>query len=364
MASKKAINSVVLGSIVAVIVVGYIMMNYTPMGTTSGEDKSFDIVAFQWGFEPQFIEVNQGDHVTLNLATDDVAHGITIDEYQINEPIMVEKNEKVEFIADKPGTFEFYCSIPCGAGHDEQHGFLVVKDPQELEPDTTILTSTKSDEGITVDGIIDDKWNDVAEVIFSTLYVHENRQVISKSLNDGEKIYFLLRWQDDDANNDGKTETDRIALGFDISGNSDIAMGAAGVPHVTVPQRTIGEGVVDIWHWKAFDSHTESPNVIDDEFAGPFEQLKDHYYRDDDNNQGGNNDLTAAGVYDSEAREWVVEVSRSLNTEDIEVPGFGMMDRQFSVGNEYKIGFAIWDGGQGETAGNHAVTEWGKLKVE
>lgn len=364
MVNKKTINSIVLGSVVAVIVVGYIMMTYTPMGATSGEDKSFDITAFQWGFEPQFIEVNKGDHVTLNLVTDDVAHGIAINEYQINEPIMVEKDAKVEFTADKPGTFEFYCSVPCGAGHAEQGGFLIVKDPSAPEPEKVILTSVKSDGGITVDGTIDDKWNDISEVVFSTVYVHENRQVVAKSLNDGEKIYFLLRWQDDDANNDGTTETDRIALGFDISGNSDIAMGAAGVPHVTIPQRTIGEGVVDIWHWKAFDSHTKSPNVVDDEFAGPFEQLKDHYYRDDDDNQGGENNLTAIGVYDSTTNEWVVEVSRSLLTEDIEVPRFGMMDKQFTVGEKYKIGFAIWDGGQGETAGNHAVTDWGVLKID
>jgi DMSO reductase family type II enzyme heme b subunit len=364
MVSKKAVNSTVLGSVVLVIVAGYFLMNYSPMGTIVGEDKDFEIASFQWGFEPQFIEVNQGDHVTLTLTSDDVAHGIAIDEYQINEPVLPGQMTEMEFIADKPGVFHYYCSVPCGAGHDEQGGYMIVKDPTEPEVEITTLISTKTDVEIVIDGIIDDEWNNAPEEIFSTLYVHENRQVIAKSLNDGEKIYFLLRWQDDDANNDGKTETDRIALGFDISGNSDIAMGAAGVPHVKVPQRTIGEGIVDIWHWKAFDSHTESPNVIDDEFAGPFEQLKDHYYRDDDDNQGGNNDLFAVGVYDSDAGEWIVEVSRFLITDDTEVPEFGMMDKQFTIGNEYKIAFAIWDGGQGETAGDHAVTEWGKLKVE
>ncbi|KFM19712.1 Nitrous-oxide reductase protein [Marine Group I thaumarchaeote SCGC AAA799-P11] len=362
MVSKKSINSTVVGSVVAVIVIGFVMMNYTPMGGISGETKSFDIVSFQWGFEPQFIEVNKGDHVTLNLKTDDVPHGIAIEEYQINEPIMIEKDGKLEFVADKPGTFEFYCSIPCGAGHAEQGGFLIVRDPSE--PETKLLTSIKSDGGIIVDGIVDEKWNKVSETIFPTVYVHENREVKAKSLNDGERIYFLLRWYDDDANDNGTTETDRIALGFDISGDSDIAMGAAGVPHIKIPQRTIGDGVVDIWHWKAFDSHTESPNVIDDEFAGPFEQLKDHYYRDDDNNQGGENDLIATGVYDMNAKEWTVEISRLLVTGDTDVPGFGMTDKQFAVGNEYKIGFAIWDGGQGETAGEHAVTDWGVLKID
>lgn len=364
MPSKKAINIAVVSSVVVVIAVGYVMMNYSPIGTVTGEDVEIDVTSFQWGFEPQFIKVNKGDHVTLKLSTDDVPHGIAIDEYQINEPIMTEEDSEVEFLADKEGTYRFYCSIPCGEGHSEQGGYLIVKDPAKPEPETQVIISKTTDNEIIIDGMVDDEWNKSTESIFTTTIVHENRQIFAKSLHDDNNIYFLLRWQDDAPNNDSTTETDRIALGFDISGGSDIAMGAAGVPHVTVPQRTIGEGVVDIWHWKAFDSHTKSPNVIDDEFAGPFEQLKDHYYRDDDNNQGGENNLAAVGVYDPTTSEWVVEVSRSLLTEDIKVPGFGMMDKQFTVGEEYKIGFAIWDGGQGETAGNHAVTDWGVLKID
>lgn len=364
MPSKKTINSTILGSVVGVIVIGYVLMNYSPVGTVQGQDIEVNIKSFQWGFEPQFIEVNKNDHVTLKLSSDDVAHGIAIDEYQINEPIIPGQMSEVEFIADKPGTFHFYCSVPCGPGHNEQGGYITVKDPSEPEPELSTVTSSQTEEKITIDGVVDEEWNKVTESIFSTLYVHEDRQIFVKSLNDGERIYFLLRWQDDDANNDGATETDRIALGFDISGNSDIAMGAAGVPHVSVPQRTIGQGVVDIWHWKAFDSHTESLNIIDDEFAGPFEQLKEHYYRDDDSNQGGENDISAVGAYDEESQEWVVEISRSFVTGDDKVEGFGMIDKQFAAGDEYKIAFAVWDGGQGETAGNHAVTDWGMLKVE
>lgn len=364
MVSKKAINTAVLGSVIVVIVSGYFMMNYTPIGTSLGEHKEIDAVSFQWGFEPQFIEVNKGDHVKLKITSDDVAHGIGIDEYQIDEPILPGQTTEIEFIADKEGTFDFYCSVPCGEGHHEQGGILIVKDPLEPEPELSIITSIKSDVEITVDGIIDEEWNNAQESIFTTVYGKQGRQISVKSLHDGQKIFLLLRWQDDKPNNDGTTETDRIALGFDISGNSDIAMGAAGVPHVTAPQRTIGEGTVDIWHWKAFDSHTESQNIIDDEFAGPFEQLKEHYYRDDDNVHGGENNLVASGVYDSDSKEWIVEISRILVTEDNEVEGFGVIDKQFDVDDEYKIAFAVWDGGKGETAGGHAVTEWGMMRIE
>lgn len=364
MPSKKAINTAVLGSVVAVIIVGYFLMNYTPVGTNTGEDVEIDVTAFQWGFEPQFITVNKGDHVTLKLSTDDVPHGIAIDDYNVNEPIMIEGDSEAEFLADKEGTYRFYCSIPCGEGHSQQGGYLIVKDPTKPEPETSIITSKTTDNEITLDGEIDDEWSKATESIFTTTIVHENRQIFAKSLHNDSNVYFLLRWQDDAPNNDGTTETDRIALGFDISGDSDIAMGAAGVPHVTAPQQTIGQGTVDIWHWKAFDSHTETANVIDDEFAGPFKQLKEHYYRDDDDKHGGDNQIRAFGVYDSESKEWIVEISRSLTTSDNNIGEFGTIDKQFETGKEYKIAFAVWDGDKGETAGKHAVTDWGILKIE
>lgn len=364
MASKKAINTAVLGSVVAVIIVGYFLMNYTPIGNVTGNDVNVDVNAFQWGFEPQFIKVNKGDHVTLKLSTDDVPHGFAIDSYQINEPILIEEDSEVEFLADQEGTFRFYCSIPCGEGHSQQGGYIIVQDPEKPEVEAPIILSEKTDRKIAIDGMIEDEWSKAEQSVFTTTIVHENRKIFAKSLHDENNIYFLLRWQDGTQNNDGTTETDRIALGFDISGNSDIAMGAAGVPHVSVPQRTIGQGTVDIWHWKAFDGHTETPNIVDDEFAGPFEQLKDHYYRDDDNLHGGSNNLFAHGVYDADSQEWIVEISRSLTTEDTNLQEFGTIDKQFEVNGEYKIAFAVWDGGKEETAGRHAVTDWGMLKIQ
>lgn len=33
----------------------------------------------------------------------------------------------VEFVADKSGTFPFYCNVFCGGGHKEMQGKLIVK---------------------------------------------------------------------------------------------------------------------------------------------------------------------------------------------------------------------------------------------
>ena len=68
MASKKAINNTIIGSVVAVIVIGYVLMNYSPVGNVQGQDIELDVSSFQWGFEPQFIKVNKDDHVKIGRA--------------------------------------------------------------------------------------------------------------------------------------------------------------------------------------------------------------------------------------------------------------------------------------------------------
>jgi len=88
--------------------------------------KEFDIVAKQWEFVPNTITVNEGDLVKLTLTTADVTHGFTIPEYGINERIEPGQTVKIEFKADKKGTFEFFCSVPCGSGHSKMTGKLVV----------------------------------------------------------------------------------------------------------------------------------------------------------------------------------------------------------------------------------------------
>ena len=57
----------------------------------------------------------------------DVAHGFSLLDFNVNENLEPGKEITVEFIADKKGTFTFYCSVPCGANHKEMKGKLIVK---------------------------------------------------------------------------------------------------------------------------------------------------------------------------------------------------------------------------------------------
>ena len=110
--------------------------NVPPKETTPAENpasadqesvKEFTMTAKRFEFNPGSIVVNQGDHVILHITALDVPHGFAIQEYGINEPLPVGKQVDIDFVADKKGTFTFYCSVPCGSGHRSMKGELVVE---------------------------------------------------------------------------------------------------------------------------------------------------------------------------------------------------------------------------------------------
>ena len=89
--------------------------------------KEFKLIARQWEFEPSTIEVNLGDTVKLSVESIDVTHGLSLSQFGVNEVLNPGKTVEIEFIADKAGTFSFFCSVQCGKGHASMEGTLVVK---------------------------------------------------------------------------------------------------------------------------------------------------------------------------------------------------------------------------------------------
>jgi nitrous-oxide reductase len=57
----------------------------------------------------------------------DATHGFALGGYNINLSIEPGETGVVEFVADKPGVFPFYCSEFCSALHLEMAGYLLVK---------------------------------------------------------------------------------------------------------------------------------------------------------------------------------------------------------------------------------------------
>jgi cytochrome c oxidase subunit 2 len=90
--------------------------------------KAFTVVAKRFAFEPSTITVRQGDTVKITASSADVAHGFALPDFNVNlrlEPGA--RPQTVTFVADKKGTFTFYCNIPCGPGHLDMKGTLIVE---------------------------------------------------------------------------------------------------------------------------------------------------------------------------------------------------------------------------------------------
>ncbi len=89
-------------------------------------------------FFPGTIVVNQGDTVNVSVRnTDDMPHGFAIAAYGVNTAVNPGQDlpngsiaplttSVPPFVASTPGIFRFLCTTPCGPGHFEMIGALVV----------------------------------------------------------------------------------------------------------------------------------------------------------------------------------------------------------------------------------------------
>lgn len=75
--------------------------------------------------------VQQGDRVTVTVTNvetvRDMSHGFAVDSYGINVAIDPGQTRTVSFVADRPGTYWYYCTWFCSALHLEMRGRMLVE---------------------------------------------------------------------------------------------------------------------------------------------------------------------------------------------------------------------------------------------
>jgi heme/copper-type cytochrome/quinol oxidase subunit 2 len=86
------------------------------------------IEASQYQFDPGVVKVKRGERVTIELVATDVVHGLYLDGYGLEISADPGQTERLTFVADRPGTFRFRCSVTCGAMHPFMIGKLQVGD--------------------------------------------------------------------------------------------------------------------------------------------------------------------------------------------------------------------------------------------
>lgn len=74
--------------------------------------KSFTVTGGNFKFAPAAITVKQGDKVRITFKNEDGFHDWKIDEFNAaTKKINAGAEETIEFVADKKGSFEYYCSV-------------------------------------------------------------------------------------------------------------------------------------------------------------------------------------------------------------------------------------------------------------
>lgn len=87
----------------------------TPSGTVTvqtGTTKNFTVNANNYGFDPKQITVKKGDTVKITLVNKEGFHDLRIDAFNIaTKKINTDQEDTISFVADKAGSFEYYCTV-------------------------------------------------------------------------------------------------------------------------------------------------------------------------------------------------------------------------------------------------------------
>ena len=92
--------------------------------------REFTVDAKKYKFAPARIEVDEGDLVRITLVAGDIPHSFTIDDYRIAKRSEPGKPVTFEFLADRAGTFKFYCNLMIDDGCRKMAGEMVVRKHQ------------------------------------------------------------------------------------------------------------------------------------------------------------------------------------------------------------------------------------------
>lgn len=81
-------------------------------GTQNGNVKEFTVTGKNFSFAPAAMTVNKGDRVRITFVNESGTHDLVIDEFNARTKVIQGgAKETIEFVADKTGSFEYYCSI-------------------------------------------------------------------------------------------------------------------------------------------------------------------------------------------------------------------------------------------------------------
>jgi plastocyanin len=86
----------------------------------------FQVTARRYAFDPAVLEVHHGDLVKITVRSADIPHSFVVDAYRIVKRVEAGRDVTFEFLADRAGSFPYYCSLTIDDGCRDMKGRLVV----------------------------------------------------------------------------------------------------------------------------------------------------------------------------------------------------------------------------------------------
>lgn len=90
----------------------------------SSSSRQIHLIATNYAFDQKEYKVKKGQEVTFTLENKQGLHGVAINGLNVN---LDNKNKTAAVIADKEGSYDIICSIPCGSGHMSMRAKLIVE---------------------------------------------------------------------------------------------------------------------------------------------------------------------------------------------------------------------------------------------
>jgi heme/copper-type cytochrome/quinol oxidase subunit 2 len=107
------------------------MLALPPVAVLVAQDQApnrheLTIVARDFRWVPNRIEMSQDDLVRLTIRSEDIVYSFAIDEYRIVRRVPAGGATTFEFQANRPGTYRFYSNLTSDRAHADMQGQLIV----------------------------------------------------------------------------------------------------------------------------------------------------------------------------------------------------------------------------------------------
>ena len=101
---------------------------YTDASPTPGPDvRVIDVEAQNFAFVPDTIRLKQGEKVALKVTSTSGNHSFLASGLNVNVKVDEGQTVYIDLPTDKTGIFDFHCAVPCGTGHLDMKGNIVIE---------------------------------------------------------------------------------------------------------------------------------------------------------------------------------------------------------------------------------------------